>query len=114
MLFRRRRILLHVAGDDPRRQSGSGRCSLRASSAGAVIQVSTSSGFVRITGIAFGWMGGEFSAGKVSRVSGWSGPKPSRNQSSLVCPERTSCRLLQIIIDNAPEAERKVGADVNC
>jgi len=36
--------------------SGSGRCSFRASSRGAVIQVSTSSGLVRITGIAFGWM----------------------------------------------------------
>src|ERR1700724_2772549 len=36
--------------------SGSGRCSFRASSGGAVIQASTSSGVVRITGIAFGWM----------------------------------------------------------
>jgi hypothetical protein len=35
--------------------SGNGRCSVRASSGGAVIQVSTSSGVVRITGIAFGW-----------------------------------------------------------
>ena len=35
--------------------SGSGRCSFRASSGGAVIQVSTSSGVVRITGIALGW-----------------------------------------------------------
>ena len=32
----------------------SGRCSFRASSGGAVIQVSTSSGVVRITGIALG------------------------------------------------------------
>ncbi|TWB03592.1 hypothetical protein FBZ96_10263 [Bradyrhizobium stylosanthis] len=36
--------------------SASGRCSLSASSAGAVIHVSTSSGVVRIAGIAFGWM----------------------------------------------------------
>ena len=35
--------------------SGSGRCSFKASSAGAVIQASTSSGVVRITGIAFGY-----------------------------------------------------------
>ena len=32
---------------------GNGRWSFKASSAGAVIQVSISSGFVRITGIAF-------------------------------------------------------------
>jgi hypothetical protein len=35
--------------------SGSGRCSFRASSGETVIQASTSSGVVRITGIAFGW-----------------------------------------------------------
>src|SRR6185369_11310992 len=34
--------------------SASGRCSFRAASKGAVIQVSTSSGVVRITGIALG------------------------------------------------------------
>ena len=36
--------------------SGSGRCSFKASSGAAVIQVSTSSGVVRTTGISFGWM----------------------------------------------------------
>jgi len=36
--------------------SESGRCSFKTSSGGAVIQLSTSSGFVRITGIALGWM----------------------------------------------------------
>jgi hypothetical protein len=35
--------------------SGSGRCMVRASFEGAVIQVSTSAGVVRITGIALGW-----------------------------------------------------------
>jgi hypothetical protein len=49
-----------------------------------------------------------------TRSSGWFGPKPSGNQSSLVGPERAWCRLLQIIVDNSAEAERKVGADVNC
>ena len=36
--------------------SGSGRCSFKASSREAVIQVSTPFGVVRITGIALGWM----------------------------------------------------------
>ena len=35
---------------------GSGRCSFRASSQGAVIQVSISAGVRRMTGIAFGWI----------------------------------------------------------
>ena len=47
--------------------SGSGRCSFSASSAGAVIQVSTSSGVVRITGIAFGWMAPTSAFGSVVR-----------------------------------------------
>ena len=37
--------------------SGSGRCSTFASSQGARIQTSRSSSVVRITGIAFGWIG---------------------------------------------------------
>jgi hypothetical protein len=36
--------------------SESGRWRLRASSGGAVIQISTSSGVVKIIGIALGWM----------------------------------------------------------
>jgi hypothetical protein len=44
----------------------------------------------------------------VMRCSGWFGPKPSGNRSTLVGPERASCRLLQIIMD-----EGKVGADVD-
>jgi hypothetical protein len=50
----------------------------------------------------------------VTSCSGWFGQNPSGNQSSLVGPERASCRLLQIIVDNSAEAERKIGADVNC
>lgn len=46
-------VFLDAAGDDSNVPSGGGRCSLSASSGGAVIQVSTSSVFVRITGIAF-------------------------------------------------------------
>src|SRR6266478_1933296 len=38
----------------------------------------------------------------------------SGNQSSLADQERASYRLLQIVMDNPPEAERKVGADMNC
>src|SRR5258708_10424963 len=48
-------------------RSGSGRCSFRTSSGGAVIQVSTSSGVVRITGIAFGWMAPTSAFGSVVR-----------------------------------------------
>jgi hypothetical protein len=47
--------------------SGSGRCSLRTSSGGDVIQVSISSGVVRMTGIAFGWMAATSAFGSVVR-----------------------------------------------
>ena len=47
--------------------SGSGRCSFRASSGEAVIQDSTSSGVVRITGIALGWMAPTSAFGSVVR-----------------------------------------------
>ena len=47
--------------------SGSGRCSFRASSGGAFIQVSTSFGVVRITGIALGWMAPTSAFGSVVR-----------------------------------------------
>jgi hypothetical protein len=48
------RVFLDAAGDDPQRPVRQRPCSLRASTGGAVIQVSTSSGVVRITGMAFG------------------------------------------------------------
>ena len=47
--------------------SESGRCSFKTSSGGAVIQVSTSSDVVRITGIALGWMVPTSALGSVVR-----------------------------------------------
>jgi hypothetical protein len=47
--------------------SGSGRCSALASSQGARIQMSRSSSLVRITGIAFGWIGSTTAFGDVVR-----------------------------------------------
>jgi hypothetical protein len=47
--------------------SESGRCSFKTSSGGAVIQASTSSGVVRITGIAFGWIAPTSAFGSVVR-----------------------------------------------
>ena len=47
--------------------SGSGRCSFRASSGDAVIQVSTSSRVVSTTGIAFGWIAPTSAFGSVVR-----------------------------------------------
>jgi hypothetical protein len=49
-------VFLEAAGDNPERAVRKRRWSVNASSRGAVIQVSTSSGVVRITGIALGWM----------------------------------------------------------
>src|SRR5712675_1811070 len=47
--------------------SGSGRCNALASSHGARIQTSRSSSVVRITGIAFGWIGATTAFGAVVR-----------------------------------------------
>jgi hypothetical protein len=47
--------------------SGKGRCSAFASSHGARIQTSRSSSVVRITGIAFGWIGSTTAFGVVVR-----------------------------------------------
>jgi hypothetical protein len=47
--------------------SGSGRCSFSASSGDAIIQISTSSAVVRITGIAFGWTAPTSALGSVVR-----------------------------------------------
>ena len=47
--------------------SGSGRCRTFASSHGALIQTSTSSGVVWITGIAFGWITSTSAFGSVVR-----------------------------------------------
>jgi hypothetical protein len=45
--------------------SGSGRCSALASSQGARIQTSCSSAVVKITGMAFGWIGATIAFGAV-------------------------------------------------
>jgi hypothetical protein len=50
-----------------RASSGNGRCNAFASSHGARIQTSHSSGVVRITGIAFGWIGSTTAFGVVVR-----------------------------------------------
>src|SRR3984893_5382617 len=50
-----------------RSASGEGRCSALASSHGARIQTSRSSWVVRITGIAFGWIGSTIAFGSRSR-----------------------------------------------
>jgi hypothetical protein len=47
--------------------SGSGRCNAFASSHGARIQTPRSSSVVRITGIAFGWIGSTTAFGDVVR-----------------------------------------------
>ena len=48
--------------------SGSGRCSTSASAGGAAIHVSHSSGVVRITGIALGWIGRALVSSRPSAV----------------------------------------------
>ena len=50
--------------------SGSGRCSALASSHGARIHTSRSSSVVRITGMAFGWIGSTTAFGEVVRKPG--------------------------------------------
>src|SRR5450755_1785612 len=75
--------------------SGGGRCSLRASSGGAVIHVSTSSGVVRITGIAFGWTAPTSAFGSVVR---------NAKMSLVVSPSltfRTDVQLVQMPAKNA-------------
>ena len=66
--------------------SGSGRCSFKASSDGAVIQVSTLAGVVRITGMAFEWMSPTSAFASVVRNARdrWSSrlPSPSVRTSS--------------------------------
>ena len=37
----------------------------------------------------------------------------SAHQCSLACPERTVYRVLQIIMNNLPQAESEVGTDVD-
>ncbi len=54
---------------------GRGRCSASASSAGAVSHASHSSGVVRMTGMAFGWIGATtWLRAQVKNESGWCSP----------------------------------------
>ena len=74
--------------------SGSGRSSFRASSGGAIIQVSTSCGVVRITGIAFGWMAPTSAFASVVRKA---------KMSLVVSPSftfRTDVQLVQMVRDH--------------
>jgi hypothetical protein len=54
-----------------RTPSGSGRCNAFASSHGAHIHTSRSSSVVRITGMAFGWIGSTMAFGEVSARLLW-------------------------------------------
>lgn len=76
-----------------------GRCSSGASSAGAVIQASTSSGIVRITGIAFGWMVRTSVFGSVVRMA---------YRSFLVSPSFTFRTEVQLVQMARPMARRAV------
>ena len=60
-------ILLDSRRDERSVPFGNGRCSLSASSAGAVIYVSISSGVMRMTGMALGCTGPTTSLGAVVR-----------------------------------------------
>src|ERR1700730_10812119 len=84
--------------------SGSGRCSFRASSGGAVIQVSTSSGVVRITGIAFGWMAPTSAFGSVVRDA---------NMSLVVSPSLTFRTDVQFVQMPAKQARGRVSSSAN-
>ena len=77
--------------------SDSGRCSFKALSDDPVIEVSTSAGVVRITGIAFGWMAqtSEFGSVVRTRRGRWSSrlPSPSApSQREAGRPYRFQCR----------------------
>ena len=84
--------------------SGSGRCSFRASSGGAVIQVSTSSGVVRITGIAFGWMAPTSAFGSVVR---------NAKRSLVVSPSLTFRTDVQLVQMPAKQASGRVSSSAN-
>src|SRR5258705_11244250 len=84
--------------------SGSGRCSFRASSEGAVIQVSTSAGVVRITGIAFGWMAPTSAFGSVVR---------NAKMSLVVSPSFTFRTDVQLVQMPAKQARGRVSSSAN-
>jgi hypothetical protein len=72
--------------------SGKGRCSFKASSASAVIQVSISVSVVRMTGIALGWMAPTSVFGsQVKKPNNWCSPS-----TGLALVPRTPCHVVQI------------------
>ena len=84
--------------------SGSGLCSIKASSDGPVIQVSTSSGVVRITGIAFGWMAPTSAFGSVVR---------NAKMSLVVSPSLTLRTDVQLVQMPAKQARGRVSSNAN-
>src|ERR1700730_17037800 len=84
--------------------SGSGRCSFRASSGGALIQDSTSSGVVRITGIAFGWIAPHSAFGSVVR---------NAKMSFVVSPSLTLRTDVQLVQMPAKQASGRVSSNAN-
>ena len=84
--------------------SESGRCSFKASSGGAVIQVSTSSGVVRITGIALGWIVPTSAFGSVVR-NAW--------RSLVVSPSLTFRTEVQSVQMPAKQARGRVSSSAN-
>src|SRR5207302_4767373 len=84
--------------------SESGRCNFKTSSGGAVIQVSTSSGVVRITGIAFGWTAPTSAFGSVVR---------NANTSLVVSPSLTFRTEVQLVQMPAKQARGRVSSSAN-
>ena len=75
--------------------SGRGRCSFSASSASAPSQASTSAGVVRITGIAFGWIGATIALASVVR-----------NPNSSCCPSTGALRPSDAAPGRGPRKRR--------
>jgi len=84
--------------------SGSGRCSFRASSGAAVIQVSTSAGVVRITGIACGWMAPTSAFGSFVR---------NAKMSLVVSPSLTFRTDVQLVQMPAKQARGRPSSSAN-
>src|SRR3954468_22271974 len=84
--------------------SESGRCRFRASSGEAVIQAPTSSGVVRITGIAFGWMAPTSALGSVVR---------NAKMSLVVSPSLTFRTDVQLVQMPAKQARGRVSSSAN-
>src|ERR1700694_2835750 len=84
--------------------SGSDRCSFRAFSGGAVIQVSTSDVVVKITGIAFGWMAPTSAFGSVVRKA---------KMSLVVSPSLTLRTDVQLVQMPAKQARGRVSSKAN-